>query len=460
MTETLLWYDYETSGTDAGFDRVLQFAGIRTNLELEMVEEPINLFCYPGEDVIPDPVAMQVTGLKMSEIQTQGLSEAEFARSIQAEFSKPNTCVVGYNSIRFDDEFTRYLLYRNFFDPYAREWQGGNSRWDVIDLFRMAAALRPEGFSWPTRDDGHLSFKLELLSAANGVGHEQAHDAVSDVKATIDVVKKLKEAQPKLYDYSFRMRRKKAVLDQLYPLGKQPIVHVSSMYPAERFCTAVVLPLTVHPTNSNGVICVDLTEDPSELLALNPTELHQRMFTRQPGSNLPRIPLKTIHVNRCPAVAPLSTLGDRKSLLGVDLDRCREHQTRLQQTAGLVEKIAEVFTATEFEKTNDPDLMLYQGEFFGAEDRQIMAAVHDSEPMSLGAFQGQFRDARLPEMLLRFRARNFPDTLREDEAGHWREYLESRRASEMATDRTSRLESMLADDPQDEILQDLNAFFS
>ncbi len=460
MTETLLWYDYETSGTDPGFDRVLQFAAIRTNLDLEIIEEPINLYCYPGADVIPDPVAMQVTQLKMSQIKQVGLTEIEFARAVHKEFSRPNTCVVGYNSIRFDDEFTRYVLYRNFFDPYAREWQGGNSRWDVIDLFRMAAALRPDGFNWPKRDDGFLSFKLELLTEANGVGHEQAHDAVSDVKATINVAKKLREAQPKLYDYSYNMRRKKAVLDQLYPLGKQPLVHVSSMYPADRFCTAVVLPLTVHPTNPNGVICVDLNEDPSELMTLNAAELHKRIFSRQKGSNLPRIPLKTVHVNRCPALAPLSTLGERKDQLKVDLDRCREHQTLLQQSAGLVEKISEVFSTTEFEQTQDPDLMLYQGEFFSSEDRQVMAAIHDSEPDRLSGFRGQFRDPRLPEMLFRFRARNFPDSLNEDDHTHWAAYLEARQQGSVAEDRKNRLAALLAEHPDDEVLQDLDGFLN
>ena len=458
MEETLLWYDYETSGTDPGFDRALQFAAIRTNLDLEIIEDPIELFCYPGDDVVPDPVAMQVTGLKMSHIREVGLPEVDFATRIHEEFSRPNTCVVGYNSIRFDDEFTRYLLYRNFFDPYAREWQGGNSRWDVIDLFRMSAALRPDGFTWPSRDDGFTSFKLEHLTAANGVGHEGAHDAVADVEATIGVARLLREAQPKLYDYSFRMRKKKPVLDQLYPLGKRAVVHVSSMYPADRYNTAVVLPLTVHPTNPNGVICVDLMTDPDELIQLTAAQLHERIFTKQVGSNLPRIPLKTVHVNRCPAVAPISTLGSRSDVLGIDLDLCRKHQAALQQTAGMVEKISEVFSKSDFPETNDPDLMLYQGDFFTSEDRQVMAAIHDSEIDRLSGFRSQFRDPRLPEMLFRFRARNYPDSLDEDDLRRWREFVLSRANSRIARDRKDRLGALLEEQSHDPVLQDLAAY--
>ncbi|MFT7306980.1 MAG: exodeoxyribonuclease-1, partial [Candidatus Azotimanducaceae bacterium] len=368
MKETLLWYDFETSGTDPGYDRVLQFASVRTNLDLEPIGEPLNLYCNPGEDVIPDPEAMRVTGLKMSQIQEQGLNEAEFAKRIHEAFSQPKTCVLGFNSIRFDDEFTRYLLYRNFFDPYAREWQAGNSRWDVIDLFRMASALRPEGFNWPVGEKGSPSFRLEHLTAANQISHTGAHDAVADVMATIGVARKLREVQPKLFQYLFNLRRKKAVLDQLYPLGKQALVHVSSMYPAAQHCIAVVLPLTQHPTNPNGIICYDLAEDPAPLIELGPDELHRRIFSKKDelGENEPRIPLKTIHVNRAPAIAPLGTLVGREQTLGIDLARCEANRLKLQKSSGIVEKIGGAFSKMAYAPIEDPDQMLYQGDFFSS----------------------------------------------------------------------------------------------
>lgn len=460
MTQSLLWYDFETSGTDPGFDRALQFAAVRTDLNLQPIEAPINLFCDPGQDVVPDPMAMRVTGLKMSQIREQGLPENEFARQIHEQFSRPNTCVVGYNSIRFDDEFTRYLLYRNFYDPYAREWQGGNSRWDVIDMFRMAAALRPQGVAWPTNDAGDPSFRLELLTAANGIAHEGAHDAVADVLATIGMVKVLRDAQPKLYEYLFNLRRKKSVLDQLYPLGKHPIVHVSSMYPAKQLCTTVVLPLTVHPTNPNGVICFDLTKDPSDLIELGPEQLHQRIFSKQSGANEPRIPLKTIHVNRAPAISPMGTLKDRMDQLGIDSSVCEKHQQRLQQTSGIVEKIAEVFSMSDFESTTDPDQMLYQGDFFNSNDRQIMSTLHESAPEALSAYSGHFDDQRLPEMLFRFRARNFPDSLDESEQQRWSTFVQSKFDSIPGKSRQESLQAMLLETPDDEVLRDLESYFN
>jgi len=245
MADTIYWYDFETTGTDPVLDRAIQFAGVRTDLDLNVIGEPLNLFCRPGDDVIPQPEAILVTGLMMSELAQGGLTEAEFCGTILQQFSVPQTCVAGYNSIRFDDEFTRQMLYRNFHEPYTREWQGGNSRWDVIDLFRMAYALRPEGLKWPVDENEAPSFRLDLLTKANGIGHEDAHDAVSDVLATIELTKVLKQKQPRLYAYLFNLRGKKQVLQQLYPLGKSALVHVSSMYPARHGCVAIALPLCV-----------------------------------------------------------------------------------------------------------------------------------------------------------------------------------------------------------------------
>jgi exodeoxyribonuclease-1 len=310
MNPTIYWYDLETTGTDPARDRVIQFAGVRTDVDLNVIDEPLNLYCYPGDDTLPVPDAMLVTGLGMSELKRTGLRETDFIGRILTEFARPATCVCGFNSIRFDDEFTRHLLYRNFLDPYAREWQSDNSRWDVIDLFRMAHALRPEGMNWPANEDGYPVFRLEELSRANDVGHESAHDAMSDITATIELTRRQKRAQPRLYSYLYNLRRKQDVIKQLYPLGKSAVLHVSSMYPAANNCLAVVLPLCSHPVNQNGVICYDLSFDPGELIDIGPEELHRRIFTSreelEEGSE--RINLKTIHVNRCPAVAPLATL--------------------------------------------------------------------------------------------------------------------------------------------------------
>ncbi len=462
MAESIYWYDFETTGIDPGRDRAIQFAGVRTDLALNLISEPLNLFCYPGDDVVPAPDAIAVTGIKMSDIQRCGLLETAFIAAIHAEFSKPGTCVAGFNSIRFDDEFTRNTLYRNFLDPYAREWQGGNSRWDVIDLFRMAQALRPNGLHWPQRRPGVPSFKLEELTQANQVGHANAHDAVADVIATIEITKKLRQAQGKLYDYLFNLRRKGPLRDQLYPLGKSAIVHVSSMYPAERGCLAVVLPLCVHPTNQNGIVCFDLSEDPGELIRLGPNELYQRVFSSRQtleGEGVSRIPLKTIHVNRCPAIAPIGTLVGQEQRLGVDVAQCLAHMRQLQRASGVVEKISEAFARIEFPVVDDPDLMLYQGGFFGAADKELMHEVRSSAPANLCRFSGKFQDARLEEMLFRYRARNFPELLDAAERKRWNNWRWQRWGQgQQLRDAETRIQALQQADGEQACLTDLQSY--
>ncbi|MDG1655188.1 MAG: exodeoxyribonuclease I, partial [Luminiphilus sp.] len=198
--ETLYWHDYETSGASPSSDRPWQFAGVRTTLDLNVVGEPLTVYAKPAVDVLPHPVAVRVTGISPFEAQEKGATEQGFISRIHDELSQPGTCGVGYNSLRFDDEVTRFTLWRNFFDPYAREYSRGNSRWDLIDVVRCFYALRPDSLNWPRRPDGAPSFKLEDLTAANGLEHGAAHDAMSDVTATLQLARALRQSDEVLFD--------------------------------------------------------------------------------------------------------------------------------------------------------------------------------------------------------------------------------------------------------------------
>ena len=461
QSNSIYWYDLETTGAEPAVDRVVQFAGVRTDIDLNIISEPLNIYCLPGNDTLPQPEAILVHGIGYKMLARQGLTEAEFIRRIHQEFILPNTCVAGFNNVRFDDEFTRNLLYRNFYDPYQREWQNGNSRWDIIDVFRMAQALRPAGFIWPEGEDNKVTFRLERLTEANGIGHAAAHDAHSDVLATIEVTKKLRQAQPKLYDYLFNLRNKQRVIRQLYPLGKSPVVHVSSMYPVLRGCLAVVLPICVHPTNPNGIICFNLEQDPRPLLSLSAAEIRGILFT--PSADLPaeteRVALKTIHINRCPALAPLSTLGGHEERLALDMALYKTHITMIQRSAGLVDKLKEVFTRSQFETLDDPDLMLYQGGFFSNRDKSVMAEVRQAPPDRLMSFEHQFKDERLAEMLFRYKARNYPASLTGSEQSRWDTYRSAMFKGEQGpASRLARFEALFRDNPQASCLPEWQAY--
>ncbi|TXH03811.1 MAG: exodeoxyribonuclease I [Nevskiaceae bacterium] len=419
------WHDYETFGADPARDRPSQFAGRRTDAELNPVGEPLVLYCQPVIDVLPHPDACLLTGITPQLARERGVPEPDFARRILDELGATGTCGAGYNSIRFDDEVTRHLLYRNFYDPYQREWFGGNARWDLIDVMRLWHALRPDGLHWPQREDGSTSFKLEQLSAANGIAHEQAHDALSDVDATIGLARRLRSAQPRLFEHALKLRDKKFAATLLNLRELTPVLHVSSKIPATRGCLAVVAPLALHPRNNNQVIVYDLAHDPAELLELDADELHDRVFTREDDlpEGLSRIPLKGVHLNKSPMLAPLSTLNpEQAERWSIDLARCQEHRALLLRVReALAKKVRAVFAAPEYEE-RDAELSLYGG-FLPDADKPRLQRVREAAPEALAQFQGMFSDARYNELLLRYRARNFPRTLSADEAAEWQDFV-------------------------------------
>jgi exodeoxyribonuclease-1 len=421
--ETFLWHDYETFGAYAQLDRPAQFAAIRTNSLLAPVGDPINWYCQPARDVLPHPVASLITGITPQEAQRKGLVEAEFAAKIHMEMMAPNTCSAGYNSIRFDDEFSRNLFYRNFFDPYEREYKNNNTRWDLIDLARMCYALRPDGIEWPEHEPGNPSFRLEHLSAANHIEHEGAHEALADVMATIGLARLIKNRQPRLFDWALKMRDQHHVMQMLSPADPRPLLHTSSRIPAARGCTTLVLPLSIYPDRKKSVIVFDLMTDPDSLLSLDAEEISDRLFT--PANDLPdgveRIALKAIHSNHVPMVAPVSTLkGADCKRIGLDPDRCFAHAEKLIPCLSqLRNKVMDVYKPYPPAAEADPDQMIYSGGFFSAHDRQLMDKIRTSEANKLSQLEWPFKDPRLTEMLFRYRARNFPATLSPDESQQW-----------------------------------------
>ncbi|MCQ8103906.1 exodeoxyribonuclease I [Methylomonas sp. SURF-2] len=425
------WHDYETFGTDPQRDRACQFAGVRTDTDFNIIGEPLMVYCKTADDYLPNPEACLITGITPQLATEKGVCEAEFIGMIHAQLAQAGTCGIGYNSIRFDDEVTRNLLYRNFYDPYAREWQNGNSRWDLIDIARAARALRPDGINWPLNADGVASFRLEELTLANDIAHQSAHDALSDVYATIALARLIKQKQPKLYAYLYANRHKQTALG-LLDLGRfKPLVHVSGRFPASKNCLAVVLPLYPHPRNGNEVIVYDLSVDPEALLALCAEEIQQRLFTASQDlpENVERIALKTVHINKSPVLAPLSVIRPvDEQRLGLDLDRCRQNLTRIQAAAGpaLEQKLAAVFSRAYADTPADPDLMIYSGGFFSPRDKAAMQKIRQTPAGKLANIAVDFDDARLPEMLFRYRGRNYPDSLSEADGERWRQFCRQR----------------------------------
>lgn len=434
MNKTLYWYDFESGGVNPRADRPTQFAGLRTDEALNIIGEPLVEYCQLSPDYLPHPQACLITGITPQKQQHSGLPEYEFARLIHQQLAQPGTTTVGYNNIRFDDEMTRFMLYRNFYDPYAWSWQNQNSRWDLVDLVRACYALRPEGIEWP-QIDGQVSFKLDQLSVANNIEHAQAHDALSDVHATIGMARLIKNAQPRLYDFYYSRRRKAMVqqmLDEAMVQAK-PLVHVSAMYGSQQGNVSWVVPIGHHPQQANAVIAWRLDKDPAQWLNSDSETMRTLLYTSkqallEQGAEKPG--LVTITTNKCPFIAPLSTLSnERAEHFGLAWAQAQEHLHTLLNNPALREHLLQVFNTKKENiepAKEDVDLALYSGPFFSEQAKSQMAMIRESSAEHLTSLDLPWDDERLPEMLFRYRARNFSHTLTHSEQLRWRQFCQQR----------------------------------
>ncbi|TWI65364.1 exodeoxyribonuclease I subunit C [Pseudoduganella lurida] len=432
MNHTFLWHDYETFGVVPRRDRPAQFAAIRTDAELNEIGEPLMLYCQPASDYLPDPQSCLITGILPQDCLAKGVPEHKFAAAIEAQFAQPGTIGVGYNTIRFDDEVTRFLFWRNLIDPYAREWQNGCGRWDLLDVVRMCYALRPDGIEWPVGDNGRISFKLELLTSVNNLVHETAHDALSDVRATIALARLIRQKQPRLFDFCFSLHKKDRVSEEiglhLARELRQPFLHVSGMFPAEKGCLALVWPLGPHPTNKNEILVWDCSHDPRELFTLDADTIRTRLFSRADSlpEGMTRLPIKSVHINKSPMlVNNLKTLSPAMAQRwSMDLELALAHARYAADGPDLAAIWEQVFHRPAGEPF-DVDEDLYGG-FVSTPDRKLLDSARRARPQELATMTLPFKDDRLAELLFRYRARNFPDTLTQEEHEQWEQHRAAR----------------------------------
>ena len=459
MAQTFFFYDLETSGLNPRQDRIMQFAGQRTDMNLEPIGEPYNLLVALNDDTLPSPDALMVTGITPQKTVEEGYSEAQFTRMLSEEIFTPDTIAVGFNNIRFDDEFIRHVLWRNFHDPYEWSWKDGRSRWDLLDVVRLTRALRPEGINWPLDAKGEPSNRLELITSANGIAHENAHDALADVTALIAVTKLIKQKQPQLYDYLLKMRDKKVVQQLVNVDDKKPFVYASGRYDKEFAKTTVAFPLTT--SRNGGVVVYDLRYDPAPFVGLSQEELAKKIFAsweERQAEDFVKLPVKELQYNRCPAVAPLGVLeqGDGWRKISLDLATVQKHQDMLLKYPDFAEKLRGIFeNKPAFKKLPDPEAQLYDG-FLNDRDRLRVEAVRNADERELADFHPEFQDERLAPLLLHYKARNFPRSLSEDDLAQW----EAWRAQRLQTQLPQFMASLqrlatTATDEQQFILQEL-----
>jgi len=433
MEPTFYWHDYETFGVDPRADRPAQFAGLRTDLDLNPVEEPLEVWCRLSPDYLPHPEACMLTGIGPAEVARLGLRERDFITAIHAQLARPGTCTAGYNSLRFDDELTRCTLFRNLLDPYAREWQNGNSRWDLLDVLRLARAFRPEGLVWPDSEDGTPSFRLEHLTAANGIPHAAAHTALADVQATVALARRLKQAQPRLWDFALKARSKAWVRAEVNPAQPQVLIHVSGMFKAAQGAFSLMWPIGDLPGRATEILLWDLREPFEPFLDLDAEALKARMFTSGEAlarQGLTRLPVKTLHTNRCPIVVRGVAMVTPAiaARYGVDPAQAAARGARLATQGPFLARLRTA-AAAPYQGTpcDDPDFSIYGGGFLSDADRGWLNRIITTAPKDMGALRPAFKDGRLGELFFRYRARNWPELLTPAETRRWEAHCRSRR---------------------------------
>ncbi|UDG79147.1 Exodeoxyribonuclease I [Candidatus Ecksteinia adelgidicola] len=423
IISTFYVYDYETFGKKPSIDRPAQFAGIRTDMDFNIVEEPLVFYCAPSDDYLPEPEAVIIHGITPQKAHNIGINEAEFAKNIYRVFNVPGTCILGYNNIRFDDEVSRNIFYRTFYDPYIYSWKNGNSRWDLLNVMRACYALRPNGIIWPKNEKGLPSFKLEDLSYINNVQYKKSHDAMSDVYSTIAMAKLLKTKQPQLFNFFFQYRSKKK-LNTLINFNKMtPLIHVSSTYGACRGNTSLVSPLAWHPKNKNAIIMCDLFNNIEPFLTLNIEQLREQLYTRYKNfsSYSFPIPFQIVKMNQCPILSPKNTLLQENAIrLGINYKVCLKNLKLLYKYPNLKTKIISIFSEENnfFQTSDNVDCQLYNN-FFSNKDKTIMKIIQNTKPQNLSALNLVFNDIRMKELFFRFQARNYPSTLNNTEQQRW-----------------------------------------
>jgi len=441
MAKTFFFYDLETSGLSGRDDRIMQFAGQRTTMELEPLGEPLNVLVKLNDDTLPSPEAVLVTGITPQSTQADGYTEAEFCKILIEDVFTADTIMVGFNNVRFDDEFVRHLLWRNFYDPYEWAWSEGRSRWDMLDVVRMTRALRPGGIEWPVDSDGNPTNRLELLTKANGIDHLSAHDALSDVEALISVSKLIKTKQPKLFDHLLKMRDKKAVRELANLDEKQPFVYVSGRYDSNYHKATVAFPLTAAP--NGNIVTFDLRHDPTDFVDLPVDELAKKVFAtwqERKAEDFVALPTKVLQYNRCPAVAPLGVLEQENGWerIGLTLETIKKHTKILLDHPDFAEKLRGIYEKTkDYKPSNDAEGQLYDA-FLSDRDKLRVEAIRNADAADLADFHPEFQDERLPSLLLHYKARNFLSSLSEDEMTQW----ESWRAERLQRQLPSFLKSL------------------
>lgn len=398
-----VFFDVETTGTNTAFDQIVQFAAIRTDdqlNELEAFEVRSRLLT----SIAPSPIAMSVNGLTVRQLTDPTLpSHYQMVGRIREKLLSWSPAVfMGFNSLNFDEHVLRQAFYKTLRPPYLTN-TGGNSRCDAMRLVQASTVYAPDALVVPGTDDNQKTYKLDRLAPANGFDHQDAHDALADVRATIHLCRVLRDRAPQLWSSAIRLCRKPAVIDFVMT---QPVFCFTEFFWGRCYSWAVSM-VGHDDSNDNHLYVANLAVDPRALAGLSEPALSLRIGQR------PK-PIRRIRANAAPI---LSAIGTEQApvfaeALGVGLDELHRRAAFLETNAGLRARLISAFEANREPREPSPHVeqQIYD-QFIGDADNKLMNSFHEASWPDRLAIIEQFHDERLRELGYRLVHCERPDLL-------------------------------------------------
>jgi exodeoxyribonuclease-1 len=404
--QTYLFYDIETTGLNKAFDQVLQFAAIRTDLNLQEIERyEINVKLNP--DIIPSPYALITHHIGLKE-NAESFSEFSAIKQIHQYFNHPGTISLGYNTLGFDDEFLRFSFYRNLLPPYTHQFANNCSRMDLYPMTLMYFLFKPHVLNWPTHE-GKTTLKLEYLNSANQLTEGRAHNAMVDVEATLELARRLfKERE--MWDYVKDYFNKKIDQERLQPLQNNTIALMVDGRLRDHAYLAPVLYVGQHRHYKNQLLWLQL--DSPELTKITKNNITEttRVTNKKCGEPYFILPLKDRFTTQ---------LHPKRRALA-------EHNKKwLETNPESLKLITDYYTDYQYPTypNTDVEASLYLNGFYSAEEESFCRLFHKVPPKEKARLTEELHFPKLKTLALRILGRHFSDAMSHSQQEQFSAYL-------------------------------------
>ena len=409
MEKTYLFYDIETTGLNKCFDQVIQFAAIRTDLALKELER-YECYIKINQDVLPSPMAFITHRISLSTLEEKGVNELEAMVQIHKLFNIPGTISVGYNTLRFDDEFLRFSFYRNLLPPYTHQYANGCSRMDIYPMTVMYHLYKKERLNWPENN-----LKLENISRKNNFADGAAHNAMTDVIATLNLARCLHQ-DIKVWDYLIGFFDKQIDQERYQQLVGQKNHHlpigimIDGKFGPEQNYQCAVTPIGTHHHYKNQQLWLRL--DFAKLNDAKPDDFIQytHVISKKTGEPGLILPMKTRFL---------------QPYLIKQQPFIVEMASRLTQNKALFERISSYYQNYTYPKVANLDVGagLYENGFLSYQDQNTCKQIHQSAPQEKMAAIRKLSEFYLQELGIRMIGRHFHGFLNQEEKKSYQEYI-------------------------------------